>query len=726
MFWRDIYYLLKPVVPWKIRIGMRNFRARLCRWKNQETWPICQRAALPPRNWPGWPGGKKFAVVLTHDVESSLGVSQTTQLADLEESFGFRSSFNFVPEGYETPADLRSSLVQRGFEVGVHGLKHDGRLYKTREIFRSRALRINSYLKDWGAVGFRSPFMHHNLEWLHDLEVLYDASTFDTDPFEIQPDGAETLFPFWVQHPDGDPTRGYIELPYTLVQDFTLFTILGERTIDLWKRKLDWIVQQGGMVLLNVHPDYVHMGESEAPDGQFRASLYAELLTYIQTKYADQYWHGLPKELAAYCKAFKPIKAEASQKRVCMLAYSHVESDNRILRYATALSQRGDHVDILALATEDSKKTKELYRGLWVNRIQTRIHDEVSKWDYFGRLIKFCSKAAWILAKDRIRHRYDFIHVHNIPDFLVFATIIPRLTGTKILLDVHDIVPEFYSSKFASTQSWILETLKVTEKAACSFAHHVIISNHLWYDRITERSVDRKHCSTFVNYIDLSIFRPRPRASHNRPYTVIFPGGFQWHQGLDLAIEAFQIFRSAVPDAEFHIYGNGDQKEKLLNLVDQLNLRSIVKFFPSVTALEVPNLLAAADLGVVPKRANSFGNEAYSTKIMEFMSQGLPVVVSRTKIDTFYFTDSEVLFFESGNVKALAMCMIRVATDQALRKRLVEAGLAYVQANNWERKQHDYLELIDRLVENTTTFRPQRSAIEPRSSEAFQAPPEHQ
>lgn len=680
---------------------MRNLRARLCRWKNQETWPICQRAALPPANWPGWPGGKRFAVVLTHDVESALGVEQTLQLADLEESRGFRSSFNFVPEAYHTPVEVRQRLIQRGFEVGVHGLKHDGKLYKTREIFRARATRINDYLKEWGAVGFRSPFMHHNLEWIHDLEILYDASTFDTDPFEIQPDGAETLFPFWVQRPGGDPSRGYMELAYTLVQDFTLFTILGEKSIDLWKTKLDWIVQHGGMVLLNVHPDYVHFGEGDARDGQFPAARYGELLEYIQSRYAGEYWHGLAKDLATYCKEFKPLRPEVSRKRVCMLAYSHVESDNRILRYATALAQRGDHVDVVSLATQDEMVSKQLYRGLWVNRIQTRIHNEVSKWDYFGRLLRFCGKAAWILAKDRLRHRYDLIHVHNIPDFLVFGALVPRITGSKVILDIHDIVPEFYGSKFKAAPNWVVEALKVTENACCGFAHHVIISNHLWYDKITDRSVPRERCSTFVNYIDLSIFHPRQHPTHPRPFTVIFPGGFQWHQGLDIAIEAFQVFQKEIPGAEFHVYGNGDQKEKLLDLVDRLGLQRSVKFFPSVPALEVPNLLCTADLGVVPKRANSFGNEAYSTKIMEFMSQGLPVVVSRTKIDTFYFTDKEVVFFESGNVAELAESMIRVAKDPALRRRLVEAGLCYVQSNNWERKKYDYLDLVDQIVDKS-------------------------
>lgn len=134
----------------------------------------------------------------------------------------------FLPE-------LRNDLENRGFEVGVHGLKHDGKLYTSGKIFKERAHRINHYLKKWNAVGFRSPAMHHNLEWIHDLHIDYDASTFDTDPFEPQNDGVGTIFPFWVEHKT--LRKGYVELPYTLPQDSTLFIIMKEKTNNIWKKK---------------------------------------------------------------------------------------------------------------------------------------------------------------------------------------------------------------------------------------------------------------------------------------------------------------------------------------------------------------------------------------------------------------------------------------------------------------------------------------------------------
>ena len=217
---------------------------------------------------------------------------------ELEEKVGFFSSFNFVPERYDVSKDLRNDLVDRGFEVGVHGLKHDGKLFNSINIFQKRAVKINQYLKEYNAVGFRSPAMHHNFDWLLELNLKYDASSFDTDPFEPQSDGVGTIFPFWVQGTSNQ--CAYVELPYTLVQDFTLFIVMKEKTIDIWKKKLDWIVQKEGMALLNIHPDYMNFNKHKNGSEEYRAELYIEFLEYIKNRYKNQYWHVLPKQMARF------------------------------------------------------------------------------------------------------------------------------------------------------------------------------------------------------------------------------------------------------------------------------------------------------------------------------------------------------------------------------------------------------------------------------------------
>jgi hypothetical protein len=217
---------------------------------------------------------------------------------ELEKTLGFRSCFYFVAKRYAVRLDLRNALTRDGFEVGVHGLYHDGKYYNSRNEFRSRAIEINKYLREWRSVGFRTPSMLHNLDWIQDLDIKYDCSTFDTDPFEPQSDGVGTIFPFWVQ--DKLSEKGYVELPYTLPQDFTLFVLMREKDVTIWKVKLDWIVEHGGMALINVHPDYMDFRQEKTGLVGYPARYYEEFLQYVNVRYRDQYWHVLPKDLSEF------------------------------------------------------------------------------------------------------------------------------------------------------------------------------------------------------------------------------------------------------------------------------------------------------------------------------------------------------------------------------------------------------------------------------------------
>jgi hypothetical protein len=156
-------------------------------------------------------------------------------------------------------------------------------------------------LQEWQAVGFRSPSMHHQLDWLHDLNIEYDASTFDTDPFEPQSDGVGTIFPFWVAK-NGTHRGGYMELPYTLPQDFTLFILMRQKSIAVWQNKLDWLAKKGGMALINVHPDYMNFSKKKNEQEQYPARYYEQFLQYVEENYKGQYWHVLPRDIAIFCR----------------------------------------------------------------------------------------------------------------------------------------------------------------------------------------------------------------------------------------------------------------------------------------------------------------------------------------------------------------------------------------------------------------------------------------
>jgi glycosyltransferase involved in cell wall biosynthesis/peptidoglycan/xylan/chitin deacetylase (PgdA/CDA1 family) len=690
------YYLLKPYIPRRLRTALRRQHAARVRKANTEVWPIDPRAGIPPQSWPGWPQGKRFAFVLTHDVEGQRGLDSVEKLMRVDARNGFQSSFNFVPEGeYIVPAALRHTLERAGFEVGVHGLEHDGKLYSSKAQFSAKAARIREYMRDWNASGFRSPLMQHRLSWLHLLNAGYDASTFDTDPFEPQPDGAGTIFPFWVPGPNGS---GYVELPYTLPQDSTLFIFLREQNIDIWKRKLDWIAERGGMALLNTHPDYMDF-EGESPgSGRFPASYYEEFLRYVKEKYDGEFWGALPRDAAGYYRENIPVEHRNTRRKICMLTHSTYETDNRVRRYAETLAQQGDHVDVVAISGGSVPLGDEEISGVSVHRVQRRDRNERGKWSYAWRLLRFVVVSSRFLTRRHRRLRYDLIHVHNIPDFLVFAAWYPKLTGARLILDIHDIVPELFASKFETKAGDLfVALLKKIERASADFVDHVIVSNDLWRKKLIGRDIPGQKCTVFLNHVDLRIFFRRARKRNDGRFVILFPGSFHWHQGLDVAINAFALIKDRVPNAEFQLYGGGDTQGELVQLVDRLGLNARVLFCGSAPLEDIANIIANADLGVVPKRADSFGNEAYSTKIMEFMSQGVPAVVSKTEIDSFYFDDTVVRFFRSGDPAALAEAMLDVIENNTLRENLVREGYRYVDRYSWDQKRPEYLELINQL-----------------------------
>jgi hypothetical protein len=300
-----IYYQIKPFIPRSLQIVLRRGMVILKRKLNGHIWPIDEKAGKPPKGWPGWPEGKKFALVLLHDVDTEKGQIKCQQLIEIDEEMGFKSVFNLVPERYNVSPDLRKYLVEKGFEVAVHGLKHDGKLFITKERFQKQAIRINHYLKEWQSVGFVSPSMHRNFEWMHELKIEYAASTFDTDPFEPQPHGIGTIFPFWVSNDSND--GGYIELPYTMAQDFTLFVLMREKNINIWKRKLDWIAENGGMALLITHPDYMSFDGKRAKVDEYPSEYYKEFLEYVILKYKGQYWNVLPRNVAQFWKSKEEV-----------------------------------------------------------------------------------------------------------------------------------------------------------------------------------------------------------------------------------------------------------------------------------------------------------------------------------------------------------------------------------------------------------------------------------
>jgi len=383
---------------------------------------------------------------------------------------------------------------------------------------------------------------------------------------------------------------------------------------------------------------------------------------------------------------------------VCMVAYAFYEKDNRIRRYAEALAARGDRVDVVALRQPGQSLEGEL-KGVRIFRIQERVRNEVFPTTYLYRLLLFLLQSAAFLARRSFGiGKYDVIHVHSVPDFEVFSALVPKLLGAKVILDIHDIVPEFYMSKFhKSHDSLAFRLLVLVERLSIAFSNHLIIANHIWHDRLISRSVKSEKCTTILNYPDLEIFRKGIGSQKDEKFRMTYPGSLNWHQGVDVAIRAFSKIARKYPHAVFHIYGEGPERKALEKLVTELGMEGCVQIRDSIPLEGIARIMGESDAGIVPKRAASFGDEAFSTKILEFMAMEVPVIASSTRIDRYYFDDSQILFFRSEDEDDLAEKMEALILDGDLRKRLVRNASEYIRVNNWDIKRQEYFSLLDAL-----------------------------
>jgi glycosyltransferase involved in cell wall biosynthesis len=234
----------------------------------------------------------------------------------------------------------------------------------------------------------------------------------------------------------------------------------------------------------------------------------------------------------------------------------------------------------------------------------------------------------------------------------------------------------------------------------CSrFSSHVIVANDLWRDRLISRSVRPDDCSTFLNYPDPVLFRPfRPKRPNPR-FVMIYPGTLSWLQGLDVAIRALPLILAERRDVELRMYGNGPAVDDLRALIQELQLQEHAFILEPHALDAVPEMVIDADLGVVPKRGQGFPGEAFSTKILEFMAVGVPVLVSRTRIDQYYFSPENVRFFEPENVEDFARQVLGFMSDPSERERLRNAGFKLIEEHGWARHRERYCALVAALTD---------------------------
>jgi glycosyltransferase involved in cell wall biosynthesis len=399
--------------------------------------------------------------------------------------------------------------------------------------------------------------------------------------------------------------------------------------------------------------------------------------------------------------AARSVISARRRLRICHLAYTFYENDNRVRRYVESLAAQGHDVEVLALRRAGQAKTGSA-DGVRIFRIQRRAVTEKRPAAYLLKILAFFVRAMVLLSIRHLRRPYDVVHVHNVPDFLVFTALIPKLTGARVILDIHDIVPEFYAGKFsAEPHSIVFRALLIMEKVSCRFANHVVVSNDLWQKKLIGRAVEAAKCTTMLNYPDLRMFKPLPADQRRRDgrFVMLYPGTLNHHQGLDIAIRAFAQVKDRMPDAELHIYGEGPARPQLVELANDCRMADRIRIMDLLSLEQIAQVIASADVGVVPKRADGFGNEAFSTKTLEFIACCVPVLVSRTKIDDHYFDETLVHFFAPGSDADLARAMLDLYQTRLENADWMKAARRFALRNSWQERVHEYLSLVDTLVE---------------------------
>ncbi len=305
------YYQLRPYLPKVLRRCLQRSRNKSLtteNWQQSDKFlgdlqtalrsvasrPICESVDRSAQDLiHPWPDQHRFAVCLTHDIETAEGLKRVPEIAAIEEALGIRSAWFVVPHAYPVDHGLLDDLRSRGHEIGIHGYNHDGRLFTSRSLFESRAKSINQAGSKYSARGFRSPMVHRNLAWMQSLEFDYDASCFDIDPFQAMPGGVGGVWPFMAGK--------LVELPYTLPQDHTLMVTLGVPAYEVWVKKLRLIQQLSGLAMLITHPDYLN-----SPKRQDEYRRFCEHVANCENK-----WLALPHEVASWWRQREASKIQA-------------------------------------------------------------------------------------------------------------------------------------------------------------------------------------------------------------------------------------------------------------------------------------------------------------------------------------------------------------------------------------------------------------------------------
>lgn len=396
--------------------------------------------------------------------------------------------------------------------------------------------------------------------------------------------------------------------------------------------------------------------------------------------------------------------------RICMVVHAYYPvGEPRVQREAEALVDREYEVDVLCLR-RPGEPAQECSNGVAVYRLPVHRHKGKGLVIQLLEYIAFLLLASWKLARLHLRRHYLVVQVHTPPDFLVFSACLSKLQGSKVILDIHDVMPEFFAARTGQTlNSLPVRILQLQERLSCAFSDHVITVTDLWRETLISRGLPPEKCSVVMNVADNQIFHPIPPEtvpSHSNGFHLIYHGNITHRYGLDILIKAFALARKTVPDLKLTIHGHGDYLPELQQLVSEMGLQTCVHFSTQLLPLhELPSLILRANAGIVPYRRDIFTDGILPTKLMEYAALSMPVIAAKTTAIKTYFDENMVEFFEPGNVEELKECIVRLYRDRERCQRLARAISRFSQHHSWNQQRQAYINLINQLTSEQTNGR---------------------
>ncbi len=391
-------------------------------------------------------------------------------------------------------------------------------------------------------------------------------------------------------------------------------------------------------------------------------------------------------------------KRAAMAKRICMVAYTHYRSDARPRREAEALAARGDEVDFLALSP-DGETHEELLDGVNVIDLPSRRYRGKSTTSYLKSYTRFFAQAFTTLTRRHLTRRYDVIYAHTMPDFIVFAATAVKALGVKVVLDLHDTMPELYQSKFGLAKGHpVVRAVALQERLSCRFADKLVCVHQPHKELLVSRGVPAEKISVLLNVPDPRIFGSHAckAASRGAAPRLVYHGTIAERLGLDVALHAFVQVLADYPEARFDIFGSGDFAPQVERLVTELHLDGKVHFPNEHFRLErVPELVDGATVGIVPNRDDPATRYMLPVKLLEYVHLGIPTVAPRLPAISYYFDDDAVSFYAPGEAASMADAILRVLRAPAFSHTLVKNAAEFSERFGWQVLQQDLFRVID-------------------------------